>query len=151
SSKQLLLFEGHKNHVRDVRFSPDGMTIASSAHDQTIRIWNAETGTQLLVFPFDTGIGAIQFSEDGRQILMDIQEGVHGRSSWQRLPSGEGRTGGGAQMWELESQSQIAKFWFTMGVLAASYDADAKRVIVALDDGTARIVDTDTGQEILVL
>ena len=38
------VLEGHKSSVNSVAFSPDGKTLASGSNDNTIRLWNVETG-----------------------------------------------------------------------------------------------------------
>jgi WD40 repeat protein len=35
---------GHSDEVESVAFSPDGLKIASGSEDNSIKIWNAETG-----------------------------------------------------------------------------------------------------------
>src|SRR2546422_2385083 len=35
---------GHTNWVRTVAFSPDGHTLATGSDDQTIRLWEPDTG-----------------------------------------------------------------------------------------------------------
>jgi WD40 repeat protein len=40
----LLTLEGHSSWVRSVVFSHDSKKVASGSDDETIRIWNAETG-----------------------------------------------------------------------------------------------------------
>ena len=35
---------GHEKWVSSVAFSPDGQTLASGSDDQTIRLWNVNTG-----------------------------------------------------------------------------------------------------------
>ena len=41
------VLEGHWDSVHSVSFSPDGSTIASGSTDETIRLWNTNTGTHL--------------------------------------------------------------------------------------------------------
>jgi serine/threonine protein kinase len=36
--------QGHKNSIRALAFAPDGDTIASGSMDQTVKIWDCETG-----------------------------------------------------------------------------------------------------------
>lgn len=35
---------GHQQLVNDVKFSPDGRTIASASFDKSIKLWNGKTG-----------------------------------------------------------------------------------------------------------
>jgi WD40 repeat protein len=44
TGKQLRRFEGHTNHVLGVTWHRNGETIATSAADNTIKVWEAETG-----------------------------------------------------------------------------------------------------------
>lgn len=44
SKKSLARMTGHQNVVMNVKFSPDGRTIASCALDRSIRLWNGVTG-----------------------------------------------------------------------------------------------------------
>ena len=38
---------GHEDRVVSVAYSPDGGTIASASRDETIRLWNVESGQQV--------------------------------------------------------------------------------------------------------
>ena len=46
SSAELRRFEGHTNYVLGVSWKSDGETIATSSADNTIKLWEAETGDQ---------------------------------------------------------------------------------------------------------
>ncbi len=78
---RLATLEGHTAQVRDVTFSHDGRTLASSADDQTVRLWDVLTGQEVLSFrkPLNaTYLNSLSFSPDGRllaspQTVWDLQ------------------------------------------------------------------------------
>ncbi|KAI0440658.1 vegetative incompatibility protein HET-E-1 [Xylaria telfairii] len=63
----LQTLEGHSDWVESVTFSPDGKFVASGAHDETIRIWAADTGDLLQTLESNNGeIISVAFSPDGK-------------------------------------------------------------------------------------
>ena len=77
--KQVL--RGHKGAVTGVSFSSDGQRLASCGADGTVRIWDAEEGTELLTLPGYDGATAVLFRPglpfrmDGRGPNLDIPLG----------------------------------------------------------------------------
>ena len=54
-----------------VAFSPDGKKIVSGSYDKTIRVWDAETGKEIIP-PLEEHSGtvsSIAFSPDGKKIV----------------------------------------------------------------------------------
>ena len=48
-NSQLLTLKGHKGNVFSAVYSPDGKRVITASHDETARIWDAETGTEIAV------------------------------------------------------------------------------------------------------
>jgi WD40 repeat protein len=46
--------KGHTDAIRAVTVTPDGLRAVSASRDQTLRIWNLETGKEIATF---TGVG----------------------------------------------------------------------------------------------
>jgi WD40 repeat protein len=65
------VLEGHSNSVNSVTFSQDGKRIASGSWDDTIRVWDAETG-DVVSGPFQghsDEVNSVAFSKDGNRIV----------------------------------------------------------------------------------
>jgi len=65
------VLEGHTDRVNSVAFSKDGKHIVSGSDDQTIRVWDAETG-EVVVGPLKghtNWVNSVAFSQDGKHIV----------------------------------------------------------------------------------
>ena len=67
----------HDARVDSVSLSPDGTRVASGARDQTVRIWNADTGALLHTLDGHDGrVRSVVFSPDGARLASADGEGV---------------------------------------------------------------------------
>jgi WD40 repeat protein len=65
-------FEGHAGAVSTVSLSPDGSRLLTSGNDQTVRMWDVQTGRQIFRIEPRVSQGnmyAAAFSPDGRRFL----------------------------------------------------------------------------------
>ena len=90
AGKHKYTFRGHAGRVTNLDFSPDGRTVASISDDNTIRLWNVETGkrSQIQTEEWHTqDISWLAFSPDRKIIaacstdktimLWDADTGIH--------------------------------------------------------------------------
>src|SRR6202042_300073 len=67
----ILQLKGHKMPVNSVAFSHDGKRIVSGSSDQTIRVWDAETGEAISkpISGHEHFVNSVAFSHDGKRIV----------------------------------------------------------------------------------
>ena len=62
--------EGHKDVINSIAFSPDGERLVSGSFDTSIRLWDVETGANLLTMPGNKIWGIpVAFSPDGKRLV----------------------------------------------------------------------------------
>ncbi|MHC4403702.1 MAG: WD40 domain-containing protein [Planctomycetota bacterium] len=161
TGEEIRRLEGHTAPVHSVAFSPDGRYIASgsgASHDQsgkfveatdnTLRVWETETGKELCCFDPGKAVQTVAFSPDGRFILSGGREPF--LRLW-KLPKVlmAGETKLPAPAATLTEVRQFEGHLNHVDSLAIS--PDGRLVLSGAGDGTARLWDATTGQEIRAL
>lgn len=137
---EVLSLVGHTSRVRGIDFSPDGKLIATGSRDETIRIWDAESGRELNKFAVKKNghlveTNDLQFTPDGKNLLV-------GHSY-------------GAQFWEISSGRILFNLNRNSSMLSVAASRDGKLfafggtlyTIFVYDAGTGKPISTITGHE----
>ncbi|MGD9980082.1 MAG: TIR domain-containing protein [Hyphomonadaceae bacterium] len=64
-----LSLRGHTGGVGAVAYSPDGERVATAGGDNTIRVWNAQSGEEMLVIQTQGSAVRLNFTTDGARIV----------------------------------------------------------------------------------
>jgi WD40 repeat protein len=128
------VFEGHRRLVNSIVLSPDGRRIISGSYDNTLRVWDFETGECLMVLEGHTNlVTSLALSPDGQLVVSGSSDDT-------------------LRIWNMETgMCKNILQGHTSSVKSFVLNLDKKIVISGSYDNTARIWDAETGETLKVL
>jgi WD40 repeat protein len=173
---ELVVQSGHRGHINDVRFSPDGKLIASAAGDGTIILWDSATGLQLRrLIGHEGSVMSLSFSPDGELLasggsdnnilLWRVATGQHFRTLTGHSesvvtvafsPKGHTLATGSQDLtvglWDTTTGREIRTFGGQEGPISCvAFSADGELLASASLDKTVRVWNVETGRTVWTL
>ncbi|HEX8999524.1 MAG TPA: TIR domain-containing protein, partial [Blastocatellia bacterium] len=123
------VFKGHTAAVWGVAVTPDGQCVISGSYDNTVRVWELDSGRCLATLKGHTGlVRGVAVTPDGRCIV-------------------SGSVDNTVRVWELDSGRCLATLkGHTALIWAVAVTPDGRRVISGAADNTVRVWELDSGR-----
>jgi WD40 repeat protein len=130
---------GHNGAILSVAISSDGKRIVSGSIDNTIKLWDTETGREIRTFSGHIDqVNSVAFSHNGKYIL-----------SGSGYKDYSNKIDNSLRLWNVETGQEIRTFQgHTDSVNSVAFSPDRKHILSASNDDTLMLWDMETGQEI---
>jgi len=161
------MLKGHTGRVMSLAFSPNGKLLASSAEDETVRVWDLSSGKEILKHQFFCIVLDLSFSPDGQFLAcgssqpsylvrrqpegMNAVVNVLSALGYQRLASYLCQPEGMIAVINLQSGRTEKTFTGHNIVSALAFSPDGKRIASGEYDKIGKVWDFQSGKVIRTL
>jgi WD40 repeat protein len=127
---ELVIEEGHTSAISSVAFSPDRKTLASGSWDNTVKLWNVETGQQIKSLDDHADlVSSVAFSPDGKTLAS---------GSWDNT----------VKLWSVETGQLIKTLKSNIDSITVTFLPDGKTLASISLSSTITLWNIETGQQI---
>ncbi|MBI5306753.1 MAG: WD40 repeat domain-containing protein [Planctomycetes bacterium] len=130
-AKELKILQGHSADIFGLAFSPDNKLLASGSHDNTVKIWDIESGECLHTLTGHRHLTyTVAFSPDGKMVAS---------GSFDKT----------VKLWNVETGEEIRTLQGHEGqIRVVAFSPDGTVLASGAEDGTAKIWESATGKRL---
>ena len=120
--------------IKAIAYNPDGKTIASGSSDNSIRLWNAQSGETISTLKGHSDwVSSIAYSPDGKTIASGSDDGT-------------------IHLWNAQSGETINTLkGHSRAILTIAYNPDGKTIASCSTDGTIQLWNAQSGETVNTL
>jgi len=129
----LVVQTGHDGNVTAVAFSPDGKILATGSYDNTLRLWDTRTGSELTTIAHTHGpIEHLRFTSDGKKLGGAVFSDI--------------------KLWDANSGEELQTFKTNISSAVFAFSPDEKILAAQnLDRGKVQLWEVSTGKTLHLL
>lgn len=134
TGEEIRRFTGHTDYLLAVDYSPDGKYLASGSSDNTVLVWDVQTGEIVHRMAHADAVNAVIFSPDGRYLASGSDDET-------------------IVLWDVATGEQLRVLeGHTSGVISLDFSLDGQLLFSGADypDSTPRLWDVATGEQLRV-
>jgi WD40 repeat protein len=132
--ERLLQLKGHSEAILSVAFSIDGQRIVTASRDNTAKVWDVATGTNLITLRgHRLQVESAAFSWDGKQIVTASEDQT--AKVWDSVT--------GQELFTLKGHSS--------GLYSAVFSPDGRLIVTGSQDQTVKVWDAEATREFITL
>ncbi len=144
----LMTFKEILGEITSLAYSPDGTRIVSGNANNTLKIWDSRTGQELMTLVgHTTSVNAVAYSPDGTRIVSGAGEWTQ---SSKELKIWDAQTGN-ILMTLYHADNYDPNVFPPEKINSVTYSPDGTKIISGSDDGTLKVWDAQTGNQLMAL